>query len=66
VRENNASCRFDMERISDCVFVGEDCLDSRLISLGFVLSVEVAARVCVLFMSEVELVEVATEWDLGM
>jgi hypothetical protein len=36
VRENNASCRFDMERISDYVYVGEDCLDSRLIGLGFV------------------------------
>jgi hypothetical protein len=31
-----------------------------------VLSVETAARVCVLFMSEVELVEAAAEWDPGM
>jgi hypothetical protein len=31
-----------------------------------VLSVEAAARVCVLFMSEVELVEAATKWDPGM
>jgi hypothetical protein len=25
-----------MERVSECVIVGEDCLDSRLIDLGFV------------------------------
>jgi hypothetical protein len=31
-----------------------------------VLSVEAAARVCVLFMSEVELVEAAAEWYPGM